>query len=556
MAQVSIISKKFIMCPKHQSEIARFFCEDDQVLICDDCIIDKSCNHNGHTKIKLKDYISKKREDLKQNATEAKYKNLPDIQYALEKALKGKTAFNASVDKQLEGVKLRREMVKKVFDELQDDLIQNFESARNAANEDFDKFSTRQQLRINFIQETTNVVESRISNMLETEVVSYDEKLSSSLKDDPDWDVVLQIQPPRHQCQDELVQKGKLQSIIGYMQSGTYDEVGEPVILREKNANQSRNTGTEEENGSDSCPLSIIIENKRDFLAVKTFKRTAKVAHIVPKQSLQAWLIHSDIEELDCSSGMVKTKIIKSIEEEPQCAARNNANELIIGMSNKKSLRQLKCGGQFGFNIFSRNKSYTLGNYVNTAPLLAVCLCTCRSASVNGDITVCLVEKPASDEYSVKNPIIRRYANDKTQPVSDLVLSEDKIEIEAPAYISENTNGDLCIVSCPEGKSSWITIADETGTLKFRYPAVDLKATNRIDYEFIGAGFLSDGTITVLDRIGFRQHLLDIEGVLLQKDTHESLPACLAIAPNDHVWIGFEDGQVKIFTYKDLYSEI
>ncbi|CAC5412568.1 TRIM2_3 [Mytilus coruscus] len=556
MAQVSINSKKFIMCPKHKSEIARFFCDDDQVLICDDCILDKSCSHNGHTKIKLKHYISKKREDLKQNAIEAKYKNLPDIQYALEKALKGKTDFNAAVDKQLEGVKLRREMVKKVFDELQDDLIKNFESARKAANEDFDKFSKRQQLRINFIQETTNIVESRISNMLETEVLSYDEKLSSNLKDDPDWDVVLQIQPPRHQCQNELVQKGKLQSIIGYMQSGTYDEAGEPVILRKKNANQDRNTGTEEENGRDSCPLSIIIENKRDFLAVKTFKRTAKVAHIVPKQSLQAWLIHSDIEELDCSSGMVKTKIIKSIEEEPQCAARNNANELIIGMVNKKSLRQLKCGGQFGFNFFSRNKSYTLGNYVNTAPLLAVCLCTCTSASVNGDITVCLVEKPASDQYPVKNPIIRRYANDKTQHVSDLVLSEDKINIEAPAYISENTNGDLCIVSCPEGKSSWITIADETGTMTFRYPAVDLKATSRIDYEFIGAGFLSDGTITVLDRIGFRQHLLDKEGVLLQKDTHESLPACLAIAPNDHVWIGFEDGQVKIFTYKDLYSEI
>ncbi|CAC5414972.1 unnamed protein product [Mytilus coruscus] len=444
-------------------------------------------------------------------------------------------------------------MVKKMFDELQDDLIQNFESTRNAANEEFDNFSTRQQSRINFIQETTNIVESRISDMLDTEVVSYDEKLSSSLKDDPDWDVVLQMQPPRHQCQDELVQKGKLQSIIGYMQSGTCAEADEPAILRRKSADQDRNAETEEENGSDSCPLSIIME-KRDFLAVKTFTRNAKVAHIVPKQSLQAWLIHSDIEELDCSSGMVKTKIIKSIEEEPQCAARNNANELIIGMWNKKSLRQLKCGGQF--NFFNRNKNYTLGNYVTTAPLLVVCLCTCRSASVNGDITVCLVEKPASDQDPVKNPIIRRYANDKTQPVSDLVLSEDKIDIEAPAYISENTNGDLCVVSCPEGKSSWITISDESGTMKFRYPAVDLKDTNRVANEFIGAGFLSDGSITVLDRIGFRQHLLDKEGVLLQKDTHESLPACLAIAPNDHVWIGFEDGQVKIFTYRDLYSEI
>ncbi|CAC5412576.1 TRIM59 [Mytilus coruscus] len=553
MAQSPINSKMVITCPEHPSEIARFFCEEDNKMICDDCIIG---SHGGHKKIKLKDYLSKKRQHLIQNAKDIKYKNLPNIQDALEKALKGKTDFNNSVDKQLERVKLRGEMVKKVFNELQDELIQNFESARNAANEEYDKFSSRQQSRINLIQETINIVDSRSADMLDAEVVSYDEKLSSSLSDDPYLDVAPSIQPPVYQCQDDSVQKGKLLTILGHMESGTYAEVAEIDILRRPNADQERNAETKEETGRDSSPRSIIVEDKRDFLAVKTFKPTSKVAHIVPKQSLQAWLIHSDIEEVDCSTGIVRTKIIKTLEEQAQCAARNNANELIIGMLNKKSLKQLKYGGSFGFNFFSRNKSYTLGNYVNTAPLLAVCLCTCRSTSVNGDITVCLVEKPASDEYQVKNPIIRRYVNDKTQPVSDLVFSEDKIDIKAPVYISENTKGDLCIVSCPEGKASWITITDETGIMKFRYPEADPRVVDRIDYDFIGAGFLSDGTITVLDRIGFRQHLVDKVGVLLQIDTHESQPACLAIAPNDHVWIGFEDRHVKIFTYRNEYTEI
>ncbi|XP_052093676.1 uncharacterized protein LOC127729808 [Mytilus californianus] len=545
MAQSPMNSKKIITCPEHQSEKARFFCEDDHVMICDDCIIGSHC---GHKKIKLKDYLSNKRQHLIHNAKEIRDNKLPNIQDALEKTLKGKTDFNNSVDKQLERVKLRREMVKKVLDELQDDLVQNFESARNAANEEFDKFSSKQELRINLIQETIHTVESRSSDMLDAEVVSYDEKLSSSLTDDPYWDVAPMIQPPRHQCQDDLVQKGKLQTILGYMESGTYAEVAEVW--------QSVDEDTQEENGSNSCPGSIIVEDKRDFVAVKTFKRTAKVAHIVPKHSLQAWLIDSDIEEVDCSTGMLKTKIIKTIEEKPQCAALNNTNELIIGMWNKKSLKQLKYGGSFGFSFFSRNRNYTLGIYKNTAPLQAVCLCTCKSTSVDGDITVCLVNKPAYDQYSVKNLIIRRYAKDKTQLQSDLVLSEDKIDIEAPSYISENTKGDLCIVSCPEGKASWITITDETGIMKFRYPEADLRVVDRIDYDFIGAGFLSDGTITVLDRIGFRQHLVDKVGVLLQIDTHESQPACLAIAPNDHIWIGFEDGHVKIFTYRNEYSEI
>ncbi|XP_052093678.1 uncharacterized protein LOC127729809 [Mytilus californianus] len=553
MAQSPINSRKVITCPEHPSEIARFFCEDDNKMICDDCIIGGHC---GHKKIKLKDYLSKKRQHLLQNEKEIRDHNLPNIKNALEKALRSKTDFNNSVNKQLERVKLRGEMVKKVFDELQDELIQNFESARNAANEEFDKFSSRQQLRINLIEETMRIVDSRSADMLDAEVVSYHEKLSSSLTDDPYYDVAPSIQPPIYQCQDDSVQKGKLQTILGHMESGTYAEVAEVDILRMPNANQERNAETQKETGRYSCPISIIVEDKRDFLAVKTFKSTSKVTHIVPKQSLQAWLIHSNIEEVDCTTGMVKTKIIKTIEEQTQCAARNNANELIIGMWNKKSLKQLKYGGSFGFNFFSRNKSYTLGNYVNTAPLLAVCLCTCRSTSVNGDITVCLVEKPASDEYPVKNLIIRRYANDKTQPVSDLVLSEDRIDIEAPVYISENTKGDLCIVSCPEGKASWITITDETGIMKFRYPEADLKVANRIDYDFIGAGFLSDGTVTVLDKVGFRQHLVDKEGVLRQIDTHESQPACLAIAPNDHVWIGFDDGHVKIFTYRNEYSEI
>lgn len=553
MAQSPIQSNQFIICPEHPSEKARFYCEDDHVMICDDCIVGSHC---GHKKIKLKDYLSNKRQHLKQNAKDSRDNNLPNIQDALEKALKGKTDFNNSVDKQLERVKLRREMAKKAFDELQDELVQDFESARNAANDEFDRFSARQQSRINLIQETIQIVESRSLDMLDTEVVSYDEKLSSRMTDDPYLDVPPTIQPPRYQCQDDSVQKGKLQTILGYMESGTYAEVAAVDFQRRNNVDQDRNGETEEENGSDSCPESIAVEDKRDFLAVKTFKRTDKVYHIIPKQSLQAWLIHSDIEEVDCSSGMVKTKIIKTIEERPQCATRNNANELIIGMSNKKSLKQLKYSGSFGFNFFARNRNYTLGTYKNTAPLQAVCLCTCKSASINGDITVCLVEKPASDQNPVKNPIIRRYANDKTQLESDLVLSEDKVDIEAPAYLSENTKGDLCIVSCPEGKASWITITDEKGIMKFKYPKTDLKVANRIDYDFIGAGFLSDGTITVLDRIGFRQHLIDKEGMLLQIDTHENLPACLAIAPNDHVWIGFDDGHVKVFTYRNEYSEV
>ncbi|CAC5371024.1 unnamed protein product [Mytilus coruscus] len=393
--------------------------------------------------------------------------------------------------------------------------------------------------------------------MFDIDVLSNDSKLSSSLEDDPYIDIVPRIQPPRYQYQDELVQKGKLQAIIGYMESGTYAEVDEIGIRLRQKTDQDKNEETEKENGSNFCPLlKFTEENKRDFFAINTFKRTAKVVHIVPKQSLQAWLIHSDIEELDCSTGIVKTKILKTLDEEPQCAARNNANDLIIGMWNKKSLKQLKYSGAFGFNLFAKNKSYTLGNYINTAPLQAVCLCTCTSASVNGDITVCLVEKPASDQHLVKNPIIRRYANDKTQLESDLVLSEDKIDIEAPVYISENTNGDLCIVSCPEGKASWITIVNSNGEMKFRYPEIDFKAAKRIKYDFIGAGFLSDGTVTVIDRVGFRQHLLDKEGVLLQIDTHDSQPACFAIAPHDHVWIGFEDGQVKIFTYRNEYSVI
>ncbi|CAC5414971.1 unnamed protein product [Mytilus coruscus] len=393
--------------------------------------------------------------------------------------------------------------------------------------------------------------------MFDVEVVSYDSKLSLNLEDDPYADVGPRIQPPRYQYQDELVQKGKLQAIIGYMESGTYAEVDEIGLLLRQKTDQDKNEETEEEKGRDLYPLlKFTEENKRDFFAINTFKRTVKVVHIVPKQSLQAWLIHSDIEELDRSARMVKTKIIKTIDEEPQCAARNNANELIIGMWNKKSLKQLKYSGSFGFNFFARNKSYTLANYINTAPLQAVCFCTCTSAAVNGDITVCLVEKTASDQYLVKHPIIRRYANDKTQLESDLVLSEEKIDIEAPAYISENTNGDLCIVSCPEGNDSWISIVNSNGERKFRYPEIDLKTAKRIRYDFIGAGFLSDGTVTVSDRVGLRQHLLDKEGVLLQIDTHDSQPSCFAIAPHDHVWVGFEDGQVKIFTYRNEYSVI
>lgn len=96
---------------------------------------------------------------------------------------------------------------------------------------------------------------------------------------------------------DELVQTGKLLIIIGYIESGMYDEDFESGIRINKK-NQDKNKRKTKRECFPYPLLKFTEEIKRDVFAINTSKLPAKILHIVPKQS-QAWLIHSDIVKLD-----------------------------------------------------------------------------------------------------------------------------------------------------------------------------------------------------------------------------------------------------------------
>ncbi|CAC5396579.1 TRIM56 [Mytilus coruscus] len=490
-------------CRDHQTEDVRFYCEDCKVFICDDCIIGDR-KHSKCSKTKLKTYGDKQLHALREKTITVKDAKLPKIKTALKLAKDVQQCYNESqgeVDLTSDSVAAYHSQLTEIIQyNCSSEIVPKFEPLNFAISE---RYSTTKYYRRLFGHfENYRLDGHQDKGMLDV----------GSEKTD---------------------RNGNLVDISSCIQSTDEDE-----------------------KASDFDENSTATDNNSKFnhVIVKRVLCEKDISYIIPKgNQFHAWLIGKDICEINLStSEPILTQLISSVEEQPVTAARSKAHYLLVGLKNKGSLKKLQVNNG---TINRRRKFYKLVTHSKIKPKYMITICT-PTLSSNADIIACMVfcPKPESSEITTENHTIIRWTSSE-KITKEICIPYFKVAIANPVSIAESSSGDICITCSPEQKSSWVVLLDKNGSPKMRYPSNESKQ-EAVSHSFIGAAFLSDGNITVMDRVRFRQHLINNRGELLNIIRHKQKPCSFAVDYFDNIWIGFDDRTVQVIKYDvSLYED-
>ncbi|XP_063442368.1 uncharacterized protein LOC134722679 [Mytilus trossulus] len=591
-------------CKKHETEEVRFYCEECKELICDDCVVG---DHTLCIKTKISEYGQRQKRSLQETTKSASETRVPNINRRLEQIKIAKQSFNCLVDKEVESVCSKTDIIIKIFNEIKEELVKSFEEARRVANDTYDTFTQEHTQRKDNIQEIVDEIEKKGSNISTSDIAIYDSKLNELLNENQFVETSLKIEIPKHRFHKEYEMKENLRHILGILDYGEYD-LPSPIEtlsntdvfkLTLQNENDKEDVSIEnrtrkyvELQRSDSLHTSssnvadrkVIYSDERGsdfyssvpkgkkFEVIVSVKHNQKVFHIVPKKECRnAWLIGSGISDLNLNIESPTCAVrIPSLDGNVLTACKSNAHGLLIGIENKKTLRNL----QVSSALFSKAKNYKLTSYmyVDSKSVASACASTsssmdnpnnvaaiCTSSTKGSDIIICLRDDPMSESkfFSPTSEIfVIEWFSIEKQKTKDIVILSDDIEISNPIHICENRiNGDICITCSPKHLSSWILLLDKNGKYKMRYPSkIQITSKENETNYFIASGFLNDGTITILDRTKRCQHLIDRGGKVLQIDMYHDQPICMAVDMYDNLWVGFDNENIQLINYNDRYE--
>ncbi|XP_063440101.1 uncharacterized protein LOC134721223 [Mytilus trossulus] len=573
-------------CIEHTSEEIRFYCEECNVFVCDDCVT-AAGKHIKCIKIKLSEYGAKNKQILIENVEEITDKNLPRLKETLELATKVKKSFNKSADENITEIRSKTQVIETILHELQEETIRQIDESRRQANIKFDEFLNHHQTRYNKLVQITEKVQQQKNDIQSSDVVKFDSEMKKMLHIEHDSETIPKLEPPCFEINEQYLTKAFYQDIF-QCKNRKDEEKAEPCTykkgIEEPNSSSDcielvssakeinsgldmNEQGTDtnyDENSSDiyvsnsankgdtKSRVSVVHNKDLNYKMIKSFKCESAVTLIVPKTNVyEAWIIGVDICEVNLKQSPQSTILLSCIDGVPFTAGKSQKHGLLIGLKNRKTIKQL----QTATGTLRRTSDVCkLVSHINAHAQHLSAICTVSTpAEKEKDIAVLLHDYQLTGSKE-KGAVVRWYSGKKLK-TNDLNISNN-VEIENPIYMDEFTNGNICITCAPDDKSSWIQLLDKQGNHKMRYPPKDEKSVGENNvYSFIGAGFLRDGRITILDRVSFRQHLLDANGKLIKIDQYQNQPSSFAVDLYDNIWIGFDDGTIQVMEYKDGWYE-
>ncbi|XP_052061121.1 uncharacterized protein LOC127701292 [Mytilus californianus] len=555
------------VCRDHQTEDVRFYCEDCKVFICDDCIIGDR-KHSKCSKTKLKTYGDKQLHALREKTITVKDTKLPKIKTALKLAKDVQQCYNESVKEQMDLIRSRREIIRKHFDIIEDELTNILKKYEIEANKIFDGFIRLNTDRQTFIEHIIKCVQQGEVDLTSDSVAAYHSQLTEIIQYNCSSEIVPKFEPLNFAISERYSTTKYYRRLFGHFENYRLDGHQDKGMLDVGSEKTDRNgnlvdissciqSTDEDEKASDFDEHSTEPTNnnsKFNHVIVKRVLCEKDISYIIPKgNQFHAWLIGKDICEINLStSEPILTQLISSVEEQPVTAARSKAHYLLVGLKNKGSLKKLQVNNG---TINRRRKFYKLVTHSKIKPKYMITICT-PALSSNADIIACMVfcPKPESSEITTENHTIIRWTSSE-KITKEICIPYFKVAIANPVSIAESSSGDICITCSPEQKSSWVVLLDKNGAPKMRYPSNESKQ-EAVSHSFIGAAFLSDGNITVMDRVRFRQHLINNRGELLNIIRHKQKPCSFAVDYFDNIWIGFDDRTVQVIKYDvSLYED-
>lgn len=537
------VSRSWSFCEKHESEEVRFYCNDCKSLICDDCIVGV---HKTHKFMKSKEYGSSRRDQILKYPSVAGNTTIPKIQKIITEASECKSKYSDTIMDQTESIKSKRKLIDTTLDVLQKELVDNLNKTDKETRQLYDIFIKNQEFKVERIQKLVEEIKSKGSDIPDTDIAKYDVALENLIKLDPHKDTMPSPKPPQYTFAEENVKKEKLQKLIGYIEhveSSQYEELPHDLPPL-RHPEKPKPKIPEDYRGylkPKTLPVHVAdsydeVKLKQEFKVLRSFETKNKISYIVPKeQGLEAWVILGDsVTEVDCTEQ--NTEIIptpvKTLDQKPILPCTNKNNELLIGFQNKSSIKQLQVTQK------SKRKSYTFNTGINISSGKSVLACFCTSATTDDEQIACFQDKTSTVNY-----ILRWYLKGK-QKKQEIYLTSD-IELENPIQMCQNPDGEIFILCRPEGKQSWIIILNKSYEKKLKYPS----KTSAKDIDFVGFGLIKNH-VTISDRSNSEQLLIDLNGLVTQRDKHDVPPICCVVDRSSNVWVGFDDGRVKVINYQ------
>lgn len=540
------VSRSWSFCEQHESEEVRFYCKDCKSLICDDCIVG---SHKNHTTMKSKEYGRSRRDQILKYPSVAGNTTIPKIQKIISEASESKSKYSDTIMDETESIKSKRKLIDTILDVLQTELIDTLNKADQETRQVYDIFIKNQEFKVDKIRQLVDEIKSKGNDIPDTEIAKYDVALENLVKIDPYKDTMPSPKPPQYIFAEENVKKEKLQKFIGcieHVESSQYEEL--PLDLPPRAPVKPKPNLHEDYRGylkPKTLPLADSydeMKRKQEFKVLRSFETKNKISHIVPKgQGLEAWVILEDsVSEVDCTGQEIILTPVKTLDQTPISPCTNKNNELLIGFQNKSSIKQLQVTQK------SKRKSYSFNTGINISSGKSILVCFCTSTTTDDEQIACFKDKAATESY-----ILRWYLKGKPKK-QEIYLTSD-IELENPTQICQNPEGEIFILCRPEGKQSWIIILNKSYEKKLKYPS----KTSDKDIDFVGFGLIKNH-VTISDRGNSEQLFIDLNGLVIQRDKHDIPPVCCAVDRSSNVWVGFDDGRVKVINYQkeNEYAEV
>ncbi|OWF54863.1 E3 ubiquitin-protein ligase TRIM71-like [Mizuhopecten yessoensis] len=170
----------------------------------------------------------------------------------------------------------------------------------------------------------------------------------------------------------------------------------------------------------------------------------------------------------------------------------------------------------------------------------------------DGSLLVCLMDQYSTSVTKTSRRMVARLDSRGQQVQVYEYTDENKRLFTRPYRVQENINGDICVTDKTSMGSGRVVVLDRLGNLRFVYDGRSVSAGER---PFSPCGIVCDsyGRLLITDTNNHCIHVVDKNGqfvsFLLRKEDGITCPTSLALDGEGQLWVGNENGQMKVYQY-------
>lgn len=537
------------ICPEHSNEEVRFHCEECVRFICDECVV-SDCK--DHDKVRLLTFIERKRKECQDFIDNVKGTKIDEIETRIATLSSSRDQYYLNIEKEIQSIKNRTEKLKQILDEIDNDVISQLTKVKETMKVEIETFLESEQRKL---VNTQKMVENY------KEVVLFDDKIleihnENRLSSYPEAETQpLPILKSPKYVLGSGNEKGMLTVLHGYIDEGDYEDV-DPRQMIDKlsddvDARQNLDKLPDDDDDDAKGSGFVEVRNKIEIAqSDEPFSSEEEILYMACNEKGLKWVLGKKTlwEIKDNGSNRLMEKHMKTPETSAENVAISSKGVLFMLNLSKACIILYKPSSSTVRKLMKKDAEKS--TFLITTPLYPMCI----GAMFHNEIVVCLGEnsqgKDATDFIYIRwHQIEPKYG----KLMRELKLNSKEHQISNPVSITPNAINELLIINQEKDKNTSIVCLKSDGNVKFRYPKYDSS-----DCHFVGVACLSDGTSVILEQSEPSLHLIDADGILLQKDPTDVNPTCLTKDTNDNLWIGYSSGVIQSVAYKHtrIYDEV